>query len=174
MNNPIKIDAEYKQWIAELSERFQKSQLQASIRVNTEMLRFYWSLGEDIVKLQAENGWGSGFFEKLSIDLQHELPNTKGFSPRNLRYMKSFYLLYSRLSPILPQAGAKLQSADNEDAVFLPQLEAKIFSIPWGHHKCIIDKNSNNPQKAIFFVQKTIENAWELLCWEPILEAYPN
>jgi predicted nuclease of restriction endonuclease-like (RecB) superfamily len=142
MSKLIKTDEEYKQWISELSERFRVSQLKASIRVNAEMLRFYWSLGKDIVELKAESKWGDGFFSNLSLDLQNKLPNTKGFSPRNLRYMKSFYVLY------------------NQQFIILPQVEANLFAIPWGHHKYIIDRYSNNPQKAFFFVRKTIQNNW--------------
>ncbi|MDR0711031.1 MAG: DUF1016 N-terminal domain-containing protein, partial [Prevotellaceae bacterium] len=104
MSKLIKIDEKYKQWISELSERFRVSQLRASVKVNDEMLRFYWSLGRDIVKLKAESKWGDGFFNNLSLDLRNELPNINGFSPRNLRYMKSFYLLYNQLLLNLPQA----------------------------------------------------------------------
>jgi predicted nuclease of restriction endonuclease-like (RecB) superfamily len=158
MSKLIKIDKEYKQWISELSERFRVSQLKASVKVNAEMLRFYWSLGRDIVELKAESKWGDGFFNNLSLDLRNELPNINGFSPRNLRYMKSFYLLYNHLLLNLPQAGAKIESISRIE--ILPQLGAKLFAIPWGHHKYIIDRYSNNPQKALFFVQKTIENGW--------------
>jgi predicted nuclease of restriction endonuclease-like (RecB) superfamily len=142
MSKLIKTDNEYKQWISELSERFRVSQLRAFVKVNTEMLRFYWSLGADIVNLHVKGKWGEGFFNNLSIDLQNELPGVKGFSPRNLRYMEGFYNLYNLLFTKLPQA------------------EAKLFTIPWGHHKYIIDRCFNNPSKAFFFVQKTIENGW--------------
>jgi predicted nuclease of restriction endonuclease-like (RecB) superfamily len=174
MSKLIKINEEYKQWISELSERFRISQLRASVNVNAEMLSFYWSLGEDIVKLQAENKWGKNFFNNLSLDLQNEFPNVKGFSPRNLRYMKSFFILYSQLFENLPQAGAKsvaincvenLPQAGAKSEIIncienLPQAGANLFAIPWGHHKYIIDRYSNNLPKAFFFVQKTIENGW--------------
>ena len=62
------------------------------------MLIFYWTLGKDIVKLKAESKWGSGFYENLSLDLQKIIPNTKGFSVTNLKYMKKFYSLYSFLN----------------------------------------------------------------------------
>ena len=62
------------------------------------MLISYWTLGKDIVKLKAESKWGSGFYENLSLDLQKIIPNTKGFSVTNLKYMKKFYSLYSFLN----------------------------------------------------------------------------
>jgi len=171
MSKLIKINNEYRQWISDLGERFRISQLKASVKVNTEMLRFYWSLGRDLVELKAESKWGEGFFNILSLDLQNEIPKTKGFSPRNLRYMKDFYVIYNQLLLKLPQAVAILENANktispqvmgeirNVDEI-LPQLVAKLFSIPWGHHRYIIDRYFNNPQKAFFFVQKTIENNW--------------
>ena len=91
-------DNEYKKWIEELSKLYKNSQIKAAISVNKEMLIFYWTLGKDIVKLKAESKWGSGFYENLSLDLQKVIPNTKGFSVTNLKYMKKFYSLYSFLN----------------------------------------------------------------------------
>jgi len=88
-------DNEYKKWLEELSKLYKNSQIKAAISVNKEMLIFYWTLGKDIVKLKAESKWGSGFYENLSLDLQKIIPNTKGFSVTNLKYMKKFYSLYS-------------------------------------------------------------------------------
>ena len=98
------IDKDYRDWVSELKGRFRQSQIKAAVRVNSEMLRFYWSLGQDIVERQMENIYGSGFFSRLSKDLQQELPDTKGFSPTNIKYFKYFYELYSTL---LSSTGAK-------------------------------------------------------------------
>lgn len=89
----IKNDPEYLAWVQELSERYRCSQIKAAVSVNREMLLFYWRLGKDIAELHAESRWGSGFFGTLSRDLRKEIPDAKGFSPRNLRYMKHFYEL---------------------------------------------------------------------------------
>lgn len=61
MSKLVKIDEEYSKWLQKVSQRYQQSQIKAAVRVNTEMLEFYWSLGKDIVDLHAENRWGSGF-----------------------------------------------------------------------------------------------------------------
>ena len=95
MSKLIKTDADYSRWIQELKERYRRSQIKAATQVNREMLRFYWSLGRDIVARHAENIYGSGFFKFFSQDLRHEIPDGKGFSPQNLYYMKNMYLLYS-------------------------------------------------------------------------------
>jgi len=55
------MDEQYKAWVAELKERYRKSQIKAAVSVNRELLVFYWSLGRDIVKQKAESKWGSGF-----------------------------------------------------------------------------------------------------------------
>lgn len=142
MKEITSIDKDYRDWVSELKGRFRQSQIKAAVRVNSEMLRFYWSLGQDIVERQMENIYGSGFFSRLSKDLQHELPDTKGFSPTNIKYFKYFYELYSTLFENRPQV------ADD------------FFHIPWDHHRRIIDRCKGDPQKALFYVRKTRENSW--------------
>ena len=87
-------DEQYRKWISDLSKRYKQSQIKASTTVNAEMLRFYWSLGRDIVAMNAENTYGSGFYEALSLDLRNALSNAKGFSATNLKYIRRFYMLY--------------------------------------------------------------------------------
>ena len=147
-------DPEYQEWIQELSMRFRQSQIKAAVKVNSELVRFYWSLGEDIVNRQMEKKYGAGIMRIISRDLQELFPSVKGFSSRNLYYAKSFYLLYSQSLEILPQVGAKLPQSNQESS------KEQLFSIPWGHHKVIIDKLMNTPDKALFYVHKTIENGW--------------
>ena len=73
MSKLIKTDAQYSRWIQELKERYRNSQIKAATHVNKEMLRFYWSLGRDIVARDAENVYGSGFFKFFSQDLNNEI-----------------------------------------------------------------------------------------------------
>ena len=159
MASLIKIDGDYATWIKDLSLRFKQSQIKAAIRVNSEMLRFYFSLGADIVNKKAESRWGDGFFKNLSKDLQNELPGVRGFSETNLRYSKYFYLLYNQTLTIHPQVGDKFY---NQDFIISPQVgdQLDIFQIPWSHHKYIIDKCKKDTDKALFYVRKTLENNW--------------
>ena len=94
MSNLIKIDNEYKDWITEVSKRFRQTQLKAAVKTNSDMLRFYWSLGRDIVGLSEKNDYGSGFYKTISEDLKDIFPNIKSFSPTNLKYMRYFYEMY--------------------------------------------------------------------------------
>ncbi len=154
----VKLDAQYSQWIKDISSRFRQSQIKAACRVNQELLKFYWELGREISVKEKENEYGKDFYNKLSLDLGKELPEVRTFSVTNLRYMKRFYELYPNAKK-LPQVGAV--SGKNQN---LPQVvadfEQLIFNIPWGHNRLIIDKCRNNPYKALFFVRETVENNW--------------
>ena len=139
MTSLIKIDGEYANWIKDLSLRFKQSQIKASIKVNSEMLKYYYSLGADIVNKKAESRWGDGFFKNLSRDLQDSLPGVKGLSETNLRYAKYFYLLYNQNDIFYPQLVDEFTSIADDNHSY-------ILNIPWGHHRFIIDKCKNNTQ----------------------------
>ena len=173
MNKPISIlDKDYLQWVKGLCMRYRQSQIKAAVKVNTEMLKFYWSLGRDIVTLKAEDRWGSKFFHNLSRDLKEANPSTTCFSPKNLLYMKNFYCMYQPYfeigqqvadqlgeNVILPQLGAKNGSHEIGQQV-ADQLENDIFLTPWGHHMLLIDKFFKEPQKALFYVHQTVKKGW--------------
>ena len=160
------LDKDYLHWIKELSTRFRRSQVKASVRVNQVMLQFYWELGKDIVEKKAESRWGSGFMKNLSRDLKEENPDATCFSETNLLYMKNFYLLYQPYLTITPQLGEQItqQSFEQKETTITPQLGEQIrndiFAIGWGQHKVLIDKYSKHPEKAIFFVHQTVANGW--------------
>lgn len=171
MKELIKKDTSYQQWISVLKDRYGSSQLRVSVSVNREMLAFYWILGRDIVSMDAENRYGKGFYHNLSADLRKAIPNAKGFSSRNLRYMKSFYLLYSNATDFLQQPVAKLESeaVRQTGAIFSERADGnnvvqsaidEIFQVPWGHHILIMNKCGNDKMQALFFVHKTVENGW--------------
>ena len=86
------------------------------------------------------------------------MPNVEGLSETSIRYAKRFYTLYSQQITILPQV---VEESEREN---LPQLVERLysdlFSIPWGHHRYIIDKCSNDSSKALFYVRQTLENGW--------------
>lgn len=157
MTQLIKVDSEYSNWIQDISRRYRQSQIKASVRVNDEMLRFYWSLGKDIVDKQAENKWGSGFYNNLSKDLQAAIPDATGLSPRNIRYMKAFYELYS--DAFLPQVAAEIEG-DTIVPQVVAQLPEILGRVPWGQHRIILDKCKGDTDKALFFVKETISNGW--------------
>lgn len=159
MSNLIKTDEAYKNWICDVSKRFRKSQLKAAVKVNEEMLHFYWSMGRDISNMSNTAKYGSKFYKTISNDLRDIFPDIKSFSPTNLKYMRYFYEMY-------PTAEIGQQVADESEKVENRQQLADesglqlIFRIPWGHHMFLLDKCKGNQEKAIFYVKKTIENNW--------------
>lgn len=155
MMRPINIiDSDYIQWIKELSSRYRRSQIKAAVKVNQEMLQFYWELGRDIVERDAENHYGSKFYTSLSRDLRAEIQNASGLSERNLRYTKKFYLFYENIMETLQQV-----VADSKENI-LQQLAAKLFSLPWGHLLLLMDKFANQPEKAWFYICQSVNEGW--------------
>lgn len=102
----MKTDIVYRNWISDITERFHRSQVKAAMRDNSEMLRFYWSLGKDIASMSLEAGYGSEFYKTISEDLKRELPGVHSSSPANLKYMRYFYEMY-------PEAENRQQAVDD-------------------------------------------------------------
>ena len=158
MTRLMKTDEKYKRWITDISKRFKQSQLKAAVRVNTEMLLFYWGIGRDISAFYENASYGSEFYKTISTDLKDIFPSIKSFSPTNLKYMRYFYEMYpeavinrQQLVDESSDAGNGQQPVDNFNA---------IFQIPWGHHVQILGKCRGNAEKALFYVRKTLENNW--------------
>ena len=137
--------SDYKNWIHTLKGKIQQSQIKAAIQVNSELLRLYWQIGKAIVEKQAKAKWGDGFLQTLSADLCKEFPTMKGFSYRNLKSIRQWFLFYNQEFLIRKQ--------------LVSQLEASLLSSPWGHHIMIMQR-CKSIQEALFYVHKTIENHW--------------
>ena len=174
----VHIDEAYVSWIEELKGRYKKSQIKSAVKVNSEQLLFNWQLGRDLVVRRAEEHWGAGVVEQVSLDLKSAFPKAKGFSTTNLWNMKKWYLFYStnQANEKLQQLVGELQSTDNKKNTKLQQLGTEIqeaeyndilglefpiaFSfVPWGHHIQIITK-CKDINEAIFYIQQTINEGW--------------
>ncbi len=73
-----------------MKQRIRAAQLRASVSVNRELVLLYWSIGQEILIRQAKENWGSKVMDRLAADLKRAFPEMKGFSPRNLKYMRAF------------------------------------------------------------------------------------
>ena len=185
-SHDVRIDDEYVRWIAELKHRYRSAQVKAAVKVNTEKLLFNWQLGRDLVHKKAEERWGTGVVEQLSLDLKREFPNDNGFSTTNLWYMKKWYLFYNgeNDSEKPQRLVAELQRIENQNVKKLHQLGAEFGAeklhqaggefaeqklqrvvgefptllsfVPWRHHVEIISK-CKSIDEAIFYINKTIE-----------------
>lgn len=172
----VHMDSEYTQWLCDLKLRYHKAQVKAAVKVNSEQLLFNWQLGRDLVERKAEEKWGKGVVEQVSLDLQAEFPDVKGFSVRNLWNMKRWYLFYSaQTERVLAVANQILEESSSQK---LHQLGAEIMEIPkphrdgeemsfpkvfgfvpWRHHVEIITK-CKTVDEALFYLQKTIEEGY--------------
>ena len=186
---PVKSDGNgaeksYAAWIADLKHRYRATQIKAAVAVNSALIEFYWNLGKDIAEKYPGEVYGSKFFDKLGVDLRRELPGASGFSKVNLIYCLKFYELYSaymivpqpveqsakskRSASKMPQVAAKCVRLKAVDDKILQQVVAQLVSVPWGHHRTIIDKCKSDRDKALFYVRRTIQNGWSrnsLLNW---------
>ena len=90
----LQTSAEYKTWIIHLKTWLRSMQMKAAVSVNAALLEFYWGLGADIFGKQKNSIWGDGFLKQLSADLMAEFPEMKGFSYRNIRYIRQWHLFY--------------------------------------------------------------------------------
>lgn len=137
MSKSLSTTAEYRTFLESLKERVRTARLSAAQAANRELFGLYWSIGRDILARQAELGWGAAVIDRLSHDLRHEFPDVKGFSPRNLRYMKAFALAWPDGS-ILQQGVAKL---------------------PWGHLVRILD-GAREQSARQFYLDQALLHGW--------------
>ena len=163
-------NSDFKNWVSRLKQDIRSAQIKAAIKVNTELLRLYWRMGADICEKQKSASWGDGWLKELSRELMDEFPDMKGFSYRNLRYIRQWHEFYNQDLTIWQQAVAKLDNANGQQAVAqlgeanVQQVVAKInedvfFSVPWGHHLYIISQ-CKDVDRAVFYLKKTVENGW--------------
>lgn len=104
----LSINQPFKDWVNHLKQDIRSAQIKAAVRVNSELLHLYWQLGAEIIERQKEMTWGSGFLEELSRELMAEFPDMKGFSYRNIRSIKQWYLFYNEPYTIWQQVVSKL------------------------------------------------------------------
>ena len=153
-------DKEYVEWLADVKARFRQSQIKASIRVNTDMLEFYWSIGRDLVALRAEERWGAGVVKQFALDMRQAFPDATGFSHTNVKYMKQWYSFYFKQVTKSHQLGDQLEQTVKSHQLG-DQLEMpEIFGfVPWRHHVEIFAK-SKSLEEALFYINKVVEGGW--------------
>lgn len=166
--------------LSDLKNKIQIARQKAAITVNSQLLSIYWEIGNTILKQQQQEGWGTKIIERLSSDLKKEFPDIKGFSVRNIKYMRSFAeawpsfpFVQARLAQlsdaILQQPAAKLassqsvqppvaqiQNTEKQDGIFV---QAALAQISWYHHITLLEK-IKDPDIREFYIQKTIQNGW--------------
>ena len=153
-------DKEYVEWVADVKHRYRQSQVRASVRVNTTMLEFYWSVGRDLVRMRAEERWGTGVVKQFALDMRQAFPDETGFSYTNVKYMKQWYSFYS----VRVEKGQRLIGLIDEKEKsqrVVGQLEMpELFGrVPWGHHIDIVSR-CETIDEALFYIKNDIDGGW--------------
>lgn len=129
--------AGYADWLADLKGRVHAAQQRATLAVNRELVLLYWQIGRDILVRQSEQGWGAKVIERLAHDLRTAFPDMKGFSPRNLKYMRAFAEAWPEVE-FVQQAAAQM---------------------PWFHLCTLLDKLKTREERD-WYLSKAIEHNW--------------
>ena len=127
----------YAQFLADLKSRIHAAQLRASAAVNRELVLLYWQIGRDILDRQQRESWGAKVIDRLAADLKREFPDMKGFSLRNLKYMRRFAEVW----------------AEEE---FVQQVAAQL---PWFHNCVLLDKVGDRNER-IWYARAAIQHGW--------------
>lgn len=137
MVDNLSIKQDYDNFLRQLKERIRNAQIRAALSVNRELIILYWQIGRDILNRQQQQGWGAKVIDNLADDLRKAFPEMKGFSSRNLKYMRSFAEAYQNFE-------------------FVQQLAAQI---PWGHNIRILDTVKDTAERE-WYIRQTIEQGW--------------
>jgi predicted nuclease of restriction endonuclease-like (RecB) superfamily len=137
MSDIVPLPADYPEWLTELKYRIHSAQQRAALAVNRELVLLYWQIGQDILMRQNQQGWGAKVIDRLAQDLRNAFPDMKGFSPRNLKYMRAFAEAWP-------------------DAEFV---QAVLAQLPWYHQLALLDKLKTEAERR-WYVAKTLEHNW--------------
>jgi len=135
--NPSNLPDSYSRLLAEVKERVRSAQYAALKAVNKELVGLYWDIGRLIVERQEDAAHGSAIAEQLAADLRDGFPGIKGFSRRNVFYMREFYLTYQSLTKVQPL----------------------VARIGWTHNLTIMQR-CNDPLEREFYIRMTRKFGW--------------
>ncbi|MEM5372941.1 PDDEXK nuclease domain-containing protein [Paraburkholderia azotifigens] len=140
MTDQLTTDAlgdDYRTWLTELKQRVERARQRAAMSVNRELVTLYWQIGHDILERQQRQGWGARVVDQLARDLKAAFPDMRGFSPRNLKYMRA-----------LAQAWPEPE--------FVQQ---PVAQLPWSHVVTLLDKLDDRDQRH-WYAHKSLEHGW--------------
>ena len=127
----------YQHFLDDLKQRVATARYQAARTLNTGLILLYHHVGKEILRSQQEHGWGAKVIDQLSHDLRSAFPEMKGFSPRNLKYMRKFAQEYPEIE-------------------FVQEVLAQLS---WYHHTTLLDKISDR-ENRVFYIKKALEHSW--------------
>jgi len=128
---------DYAAWFADLKSRIHQERLRVVLASNAVMVMLYWDLGSSILEKQSAQGWGSRVIDRLSTDLREAFPEMKGFSPRNLKYMRAFAAAWPDRQIV----------------------QASLAQLSWYHHLALLEK-LDRPEPRLWYAAKALEHGW--------------
>jgi len=131
------LPAGYAELLESLKMHIRQAQVRAALSVNRELVLLYWHIGREILQRQQREGWGAKVINRLALDLGREFPEMKGFSPRNLKYMRAF-----------------AEAWPDETIV-----QEALAQITWYHNITLLEK-VKDPAERLWYVQQTVEHGW--------------
>ncbi|MBZ9752706.1 PDDEXK nuclease domain-containing protein [Deinococcus sp. HMF7604] len=134
---PLQLPEDYATLLGELKQQIRQAQTRAVLAVNRELMALYWRIGQSILDRQAQQGWGAKVIDQLSRDLRAEFPDLRGFSPTNLKYMRSFAQAYPDF-----QSGQQL-----------------VDQLPWGHLVTLLN-TVKDPVQREWYARSAIQHGW--------------
>jgi predicted nuclease of restriction endonuclease-like (RecB) superfamily len=127
----------YAALLTSIKERIQTAQVRAAVAVNQELVLLYWGIGKEIRNRQVQQGWGAKVIDQLAADLGRSVPEMKGLSPRNLKYMRA------------------LAEAWPEDEF----VQQPVAQLPWGHNVRLLDLVKTRDER-LWYARAAIEHGW--------------
>ena len=143
----LHLDQNYKHFLTNIKGRLKTAQIRAALAANSELIKFYWELGTDLIEKQKNHQWGAHFLEQFSHDMRQNFPEMQGFSVRNLQRMKQFSTFYPDLL-ITTQA---------------------VSQLPWGHITRLMQMVKDRSEREWYAIQ-TIKNGWSRAVLEMQIE----
>ncbi|WPB77131.1 PDDEXK nuclease domain-containing protein [Archangium violaceum] len=137
MSPRLSLPSGYATFLEELKAGIRQAQVRAVLAANSELILLYWRMGRKLLERQSQEGWGAQIIDRLSADLRRAFPSMKGFSVRNLKYMRTFAEAWP-------------------DERIVQQVVAQI---PWGHHVRLLDR-VRDPGHRLFYVYQALEHGW--------------
>ncbi|HAJ78371.1 MAG TPA: DUF1016 domain-containing protein, partial [Fibrobacteres bacterium] len=136
----------YGNFLTEIKQRIQQAQAKAVLSVNAELILLYWDIGRIIAKRQQDEGWGAGVIPQLSRDIRNELPEQKGFSERNIKFMVQLYNEYEG-------------SIGKQPVSQLEERKQLVSQIPWGHNILLMQR-LEAPEIRFWYMREIIKTGW--------------
>lgn len=131
------LPGDYAEVLGEIKQRIQTDRLRVVLAANAALVQLYWDIGRLILERQERAGWGAKIIDRLAADLSEAYPDMKGFSPRNLKYMRAFAAAW-------PDRGF---------------VQAALAQITWYHNIALLER-LGDPQTRLWYAERAAREGW--------------